>query len=59
MPPEHPVFPMGKQSSVTIVGRDDLPRTVNVDVARPKDIQSCARLPRKTVRSLHRVAKVA
>jgi carboxyl-terminal processing protease len=35
-PPEHPVFPMGKQSSVEIVGRDDRPRTVSVDVARPK-----------------------
>jgi carboxyl-terminal processing protease len=35
-PPEHPVFPMGEQSSVTIVGRDDRPRTVNVTVARPK-----------------------
>jgi carboxyl-terminal processing protease len=35
-PPAHPVFPMGKQSSVEIVGRDDRPRTVSVDVARPK-----------------------
>ena len=34
--PEHPVFPMGKQSSVEIVGRDDKRRTVSVDVARPK-----------------------
>ena len=34
--PEHPVFPMGKQSSVEIVGRDDGRRTVSVDVARPK-----------------------
>ena len=34
--PEHPVFPMGKQSSVEIVGRDDRRRTVSVDVARPK-----------------------
>jgi S1-C subfamily serine protease len=34
--PEHPVFPMGKQSSVQIVGRDDRRRTVSVDVARPK-----------------------
>ena len=35
-PPEHPVFPMGEQSDVTIVGKDDRPRTVNVTVARPK-----------------------
>jgi carboxyl-terminal processing protease len=34
--PEHPVFPMGKQSAVKIVGRDDRPLTVYVDVARPK-----------------------
>ena len=34
--PEHPVFQMGKQSSVEIVGRDDRSRTVSVDVARPK-----------------------
>ena len=34
--PEHPVFPMGRQSSVEIVGRDDRRRTVSVDVARPK-----------------------
>ena len=35
-PPEHPVFPMGKQTSVQIVGREDRRRTVAVDVARPK-----------------------
>lgn len=35
-PPEHPVFPMGKQISVEIVGRDDRRRTVSIDVARPK-----------------------
>jgi carboxyl-terminal processing protease len=35
-PPAHPVFPMGKQSAVKIVGRDDRPLTVYVDVARPK-----------------------
>jgi carboxyl-terminal processing protease len=35
-PPEHPAFPMGKQTGVEIVGRDDLRRTVTVDVARPK-----------------------
>ena len=34
--PEHPVFPMGKQSSVEIMGRDDRRRTISVDVARPK-----------------------
>src|SRR5580692_11526245 len=34
-PPEHPVFPMGKQSAVKIVSRDDRPFTVYVDVARP------------------------
>jgi C-terminal processing protease CtpA/Prc len=35
-PPEHPVFVMGKQTNVEIVGRDELRRTVLVDVARPK-----------------------
>lgn len=35
-PPAHPVFPMGKQSAVKIVGRDDRPSTFYVDVARPK-----------------------
>ena len=35
-PPEHPVFPMGKQTSVEIVGKEDRQRTVAVDVARPK-----------------------
>ena len=35
-PPEHPVFAMGKQTAVEIVGRDDQRRTVAVDVARPK-----------------------
>jgi carboxyl-terminal processing protease len=34
--PEHPVFPMGKQSSVEIASGDDRPVTVYVDVARPK-----------------------
>jgi carboxyl-terminal processing protease len=34
--PEHPVFPMGRQSSVEIVGSDDRPRTVHIDGARPK-----------------------
>ena len=35
-PPEHPVFPMGKQTEMEIVGSDDQRRTVTVDVARPK-----------------------
>ena len=35
-PPEHPVFVMGKQTSVEIVGNDEQRRTVLVDVARPK-----------------------
>ena len=35
-PPEHPVFAMGKQTSLEIVGKDDRIRTVAVDVARPK-----------------------
>jgi carboxyl-terminal processing protease len=35
-PPEHPVFPMGKQSGVEIVGRNERARIVCVDVARPR-----------------------
>jgi C-terminal processing protease CtpA/Prc len=35
-PPEHPVFAMGKQTALEIVGRDDQRRAVAVDVARPK-----------------------
>jgi carboxyl-terminal processing protease len=35
-PPEHPVFPMGKQTIVEIVGRENQRRAVAVDVARPK-----------------------
>ena len=35
-PPEHPVFVMGKQTSIEIVGNDEQRRTVLVDVARPK-----------------------
>ena len=35
-PPDHPVFIMGKQTSVEIVGNDEQRRTVLVDVARPK-----------------------
>jgi carboxyl-terminal processing protease len=36
IPPEHPVFPMGKRTSVEIVANDDKQRTVSVEVARPK-----------------------
>jgi C-terminal processing protease CtpA/Prc len=35
-PPEHPVFAMGKQTGLEIVGKDDQLRLVAVDVARPK-----------------------
>jgi C-terminal processing protease CtpA/Prc len=35
-PPEHPVFAMGKETGLEIVGRDDKVRLVAVDVARPK-----------------------
>ena len=35
-PPEHPVFVMGKQTSVEIVGNDEHRRSVSIDVARPK-----------------------
>jgi C-terminal processing protease CtpA/Prc len=35
-PPKHPVFAMGKQTTVEIVGRDESRRIVSVDVARPK-----------------------
>jgi hypothetical protein len=35
-PPEHPVFAMGKQTSVEFVDRSDQRRTVSVEVARPK-----------------------
>jgi carboxyl-terminal processing protease len=35
-PPEHPVFPMGKQTEVEIVDAKDQRRSVSVDVARPK-----------------------
>lgn len=36
VPPEHPVFPMGKQTIVEFVANDDRQKTVSVDVARPK-----------------------
>jgi C-terminal processing protease CtpA/Prc len=35
-PPEHPVFAMGKQTSLEIVGGDNQRRAVAVDVARPE-----------------------
>ena len=35
-PPEHPVFVMGKQTSIEIVGNDEQRCTVSVDVGRPK-----------------------
>lgn len=36
VPPEHPVFPMGKQTTVEFIANDDRQKTVSVDVARPK-----------------------
>ena len=36
VPPEHPVFPMGKQTTVEFIDSHDKQRTVLVDVARPK-----------------------
>lgn len=35
-PPEHPVFPMGKHTSMEVVANDETRRTVSLDVARPK-----------------------
>lgn len=35
-PPEHPVFSMGRQTILEIVGRDEQRHTISVDVARPK-----------------------
>ncbi|MFY9855831.1 MAG: PDZ domain-containing protein, partial [Terracidiphilus sp.] len=35
-PPEHPVFAMGKQTSLEFVDRSEQQRTVSVEVARPK-----------------------
>lgn len=35
-PPEHPVFPMGKQTGLEVVSNDDLKRAAAVDVGRPK-----------------------
>jgi len=36
VPPEHPVFPMGKPTNVGFVANDGQTRSVSVDVARPK-----------------------
>jgi C-terminal processing protease CtpA/Prc len=36
VPPEHPVFPMGHQTTVEIVSNDDKRRTISVGVAKPK-----------------------
>ena len=36
VPPEHPVFAMGKQTVINFVANDDQEKTVSVDVARPK-----------------------
>ncbi|HEX3985834.1 MAG TPA: S41 family peptidase [Acidobacteriaceae bacterium] len=36
VPPEHPVFPMGKQTTLEFLANDDQKRAVSVDVARPK-----------------------
>lgn len=36
VPPEHPVFQMGKTINVEIVSNDDQQKTVSIDVARPK-----------------------
>lgn len=36
VPPEHPVFPMGKQITMELVANDDQHRTVSAEVARPK-----------------------
>ncbi|MFZ0271194.1 MAG: S41 family peptidase [Acidobacteriaceae bacterium] len=36
VPPEHPVFPMGEQTTVELVANDDQTRRVSLDVAQPK-----------------------
>lgn len=36
IPPEHPVFPMGKQTNVELIDNAEKRRTVAVDVAKPK-----------------------
>lgn len=35
-PPHHPVFSMGKQTSLEIISKDEQRHTVSVDIARPK-----------------------
>jgi C-terminal processing protease CtpA/Prc len=35
-PPEHPVFPMGKQTKVEVIDNRETRKVVTVDVARPK-----------------------
>ena len=36
VPPEHPVFAMGAQTTIAFVANDDKEKTASVDVARPK-----------------------
>lgn len=36
IPPEHPVFPMGKQTRVEVIDNSEVRTSVAVDVARPK-----------------------
>ncbi|MDQ2844269.1 MAG: S41 family peptidase, partial [Acidobacteriota bacterium] len=36
IPPEHPVFAMGKQTSVEVIDKDQKRRTIPVEVSRPK-----------------------
>src|SRR6185437_7965840 len=36
-PPDHPVFSMGKQTRLEIVGKDEQRHTVQIDVVRPKE----------------------
>lgn len=36
IPPEHPVFPMGKQTNIELIDNAENRRTVAVDVAKPK-----------------------
>jgi carboxyl-terminal processing protease len=36
VPPEHPVFPMGKKSTLDFIANDGTEKSVAVDVARPK-----------------------
>lgn len=36
VPPEHPVFPMGRQTKVEFIDNSERQRSVSIDVARPK-----------------------